>query len=211
MNDMTKPTKARTQGEKRRAKKAKNVTPFDLAETPRKQPNGRARRTEAQGDPRTDQLDARCRQHGEKPTSETRRKMLAPWNGFPEGAAIETATGEAAKQRLWNASQHMVKTWTVYYRAHTMPSPYARCMSILQPTDEMQADAASPALDERDDAEKQRDSVTAKMRVEGWLGRISAFSARECKQVVLNGRDIKDAAGLLAALRVVADGLDGRF
>ena len=209
MNDMTKPTKARTQGGKRRAKKARNK--FDIAETPKREKSGRAYRAPDQTDARAGQLKARCRQRGISTGADNRRKMSAPWNGMAEGAAIESVKGEQAQQRLWNASQHMVRTWTVYYRAHAMPPPYAKCMSILAPTDAMEADASTPPRDDRTDEEKQRASVTAKMQVEGWLGRISAFAASECKQVVLGGRDVKDEAGLLAALQVVADGLDGKF
>lgn len=205
---MTKITKAKSKGARKAAKKARGQ--FDLAETPRKQSDGKTRRSRADKDARTDQLDARCRQRGEAPSADARRKMLAPWNGFPEGAAIESARNEAAKQRLWSASQHILKTWLAYYRAHGMPSPYAKCMSILVPPDRNEADASTPPRDDRTDAEKQRASVSAKMQVEGWLGRISAFAASECKQVVLGGRDVKDEAGLLAALGVVADGLDGR-
>ena len=208
MNAM-KPTKARTQGGKRRAKKARSK--FDIAETPKREKSGRAYRAPDQTDARADQLKARCRQRGIPTTTENRRAMSAPWNGMPEGKAIDGVIGEQAQQRLWNASQHMVKTWITYYRAHTIPSPYAKCMSILAPTDAMEADASTPPRDDRTDEERQRASVTAKMQVEGWLGRISAFAASECKQVVLGGREVKDEAGLLAALRVVADGLDGKF
>lgn len=202
-------TKAKSKGARKAAKKARGQ--FDLAETPKREKSGRSYRAPDQTDARADQLKARCRQRGLTANAENRRKMSAPWNGLPEGAAIENASGEEARQRLWSASQHILKTWLAYYRAHGMPSPYAKCMSILAPTDAMEADASTPPRDDRTDEEKQRASVSAKMQIEGWLGRISAFAAGECKQVVLGGRDVKDEAGLLAALRVVADGLDGKF
>jgi len=74
----------------------------------------------------------------------------------------------------------------------------------------MEADAASPPLDTRTDEERQRAATSSMMRVEGFLGRISAACQSECKRVVLDDQPCFDAPGLLAGLRVVSEGMAGR-
>ena len=158
-----------------------------------------------------EQLIARCRQRGLEPTAENLRRMKSPWAVAPEAEAIEMEATEHGQQRLWTASQHMLKTWLAYHRAIGAPCPYPRCAGILSPTDATHADAASPPADLRTDQEKYNGAISAKMRVEGWLGCIAKSCGSEAKSVILSGNTCRDVAGLHAALRIIADGISGRL
>lgn len=209
---MDKPTKAISKaGRRARKRESRAVDPMGLAEVPRKQRNGRTHRTPEDRDHATDALAARCRQMGKPPTPENLRDMRAPWWGCHAGIAIGKADlTHDQRLILWDASQHMLKVWQGYYRAIGHVGRYPKCMSILAPANAMQADASSPPLDDRTEPEKYRAAVSAMMRVEGFLGRISATAAAECKRAVLDDQPVQDAPGLLAGLRVVADGMAGR-
>jgi len=222
MNAMIeKPTKAVSKA-KRRARKRESrhaADPMALAPVPRREKDGRKHRTAEDRDAATEALQARCRQAGKVPTADAMRDARSPWWGCEAGKVIgglspkrDGAKDGEPDQRLalWDAAQHMRRVWASYYAATGMPGRYPKCMGILAPTDRLEADASSPPMDTRTDDEKYRAAVSAMMRVEGFLGRISAVSASECKRVVLDDQHCHDAPGLLAGLRVVADGMAGR-
>lgn len=205
-------TKARSKA-KRRARKRESrvIDPMGLAPVPRKQPNGRTHRTTEDRDAATEALQARCRQAGKQATPEAMRDMRAPWWGCQAGVIIGNAElTHDQRLTLWDAAQHMRRVWASYYRAIGIAGRYPKCMSILAPPDRLEADAASPPLDTRTDEERQRSAVSAMMRVDGFLGRISAIASSECKRVVLDDQQCFDAPGLLAGLRVVSEGMAGR-
>ena len=207
-----KPTKAVSKRQRRaRKRESRAVDPLGLAPTPRREKDGREYRKPAARAADTEALQARCRQAGKKATPEAMRDMRAPWWGCQAGIIIGNADlTHDQRLTLWDAAQHMRRVWASYYRAIGIAGRYPKCMSILAPPDRMEADAASPPLDTRTDEERQREATSAMMRVDGLLGRISAIAASECKRVVLDDQQCFDAPGLLAGLRVVADGMSGR-
>lgn len=208
-----KPTKAVSKAKRRARKREARTTadPMALAPVPRKQANGRTHRTPEDRDAATEALQARCRQAGKVPSADAMRDARSPWWGCEAGKVIGNADATHDQRLiLWDAAQHMRRVWASYYAATGMPGRYPKCTGILAPTDRIEADAASPPLDTRTDEERQRAAVSAMMRVDGFLGRISAVAASECKRVVLDDQPCHDAPGLLDGLRVVADGMAGR-
>jgi hypothetical protein len=213
MIDNPKPTKARSKRQRiARKRERRAVDPMGLAATPRREKDGRTHRTTAERDAATEALQARCRQAGKAPTPDAMRDARLPWWGCQAGVVIGNADiTHDQRLTLWDAAQHMRRVWASYYRAIGIADRYPKCMGIIVPPDRTETDAASPPLDTRTDEERERAAVSAMMRVEGFLGRISAIASSECKRVVLDDQPCHDAPGLLAGLRVVSEGISGKF
>ena len=122
---------------------------------------------------------------------------------------IATEVARDAQADLWNAVQHMRKVYAAYDRLHGL-NRYAQVARILAPVSAMEADASSPAFDDRDDETKQRQAVAAWMQVQGWLGCIDSAAAQECKAVVIGLPEDATArrpAMMLAGLAAIVRGL----
>lgn len=141
---------------------------------------------------------------------EDERAFLDPRWGDSVGRLI-LSESEAKHAPLWNAAQHARKTQAAYDRAIGAPSRHAQCLRILAPVDAMQADAASPAPDDRSLEERVRDATRAQMQVEGWIGHTDSRAVSAFKQSVINDPDgpVRDWPGVLACLQCIAEGLKG--
>lgn len=192
---------------RRRAKKQSAASIYDVPQIAPREDSGRPSRA---GEARAADalaLAARCKRRGVEPTAKALRESRAQWWGCNAGAAMATAvTAEAERQDLWDAIQHMRQTVAAYDRAIGAPHRHAACLRLLAPQEAMEADAASPAPDQRDDAQKQRDAVSAWMRLHGWLGYTDKSAASEAWRVVVDDEKPRDVPGMLAALRCVHDG-----
>lgn len=208
---MTGKTKARTKSQRRR--KGKITLPGGEEASAR--PTGRDRRHthQPQEDARLPMLTARARQQGLPATKETLTKMTAQYNGCEAGKAISAQPiSDAAKADLFAAVQHVRKTWAAFDRAIGAPDRHAKVARILAPTAAMEATAASPAIDMRDDETKLRQAVAARQAVEGWLCYADNAAAHAVKLHCLDEPDVpvRDVAGMIAGLLCICDGLAGR-
>lgn len=192
---------------KRRKKQA--ADPFALAPVERREKSGRKQREPADRDPSIIALEVRCNQAQRAVTPEAIREMRAPWWGCNAGKAIASLHPDE-RAHLWDAICHMRRVITAYDRAIGAPSRHAVCMRLLAPVDALEADASSPPLDERTEAEKQRQAVSALMALEGWLGYADKQAASEAKRVVWDDGAVADRNRLLNALRCASDGMRGQ-
>lgn len=199
-----------SKAERKRRRRARTADQFALDPVPRRQPNGQMRERPGK-DPAMETLKARCRQMGKAITKANLRDMRAPWWGCNAGRAMADAVqNEAERAELWGAICHMRRAVTAYDAAIGAPSRHAECLRLLIPVDAMDADATTPPLDERTLLEKQDDAYAGIMRLEGWLGMADRPAASEAKRVVWDDATVSDPAGMIAALRCVADGILGR-
>ena len=190
----------------RRAKR-KAASPFDLAPTPRREADGRPAREKA-ADRQT--LESRCIRLGLPVTPEGLRDARAPWYGCKAGIAMASLTpAHNDRLRLWDAITHMRSTVAAYDAAIGAPRRHAVCMNLLTPPEPMEADAASPAPDLRDEADKARQAVSAYMRLQGALDHDKA-SGSVAKAVVIDDADCKSPVLLIAALSRVSNLISGK-
>lgn len=197
----------------RKTKARRNKPPMlpGVAPVPRKQPNGRTRRTVQDRDTTMEALKARCRQMGMATTDENLREARAPWYGCNAGRVIgQRVTNEAERAELWDAICVMRKITASYDAALGAPRRHATCLRLLAPVEEMSADASTPAKDDRTDEEKQRHAVSRWAMMQGWLGYTDAKARSEALRVVLDDAAVSDPLGLLMALRCVSEGLTGK-
>lgn len=202
-------SKAERHRRRRRAREA--ADPFALAPTPRREPSGRPQRTRDEADPQHAQLAVRCRHAGLPPTDANLRDAKAPWKGCEAGKVIDGLPEEECRN-LWDAIQHMLRVITAHDAAYGKPRRHPVCLRLLAPVDAMEADASSPPLDDRSDADKQRQADAALMKLETWLGHTNSTAASVCKRVVWNDEPCRraDRPLLLAALRCVDEGRRGQ-
>ena len=111
---------------------------------------------------------------------------------------------------LWDAIQHMRRVVATYDREIGAPTRHAQCLRLLAPVDAMEADAASPAPDDRDDETRMRDAVRGYNGLMGQIAQIERITRRRALAVVLDDDLCFDATGLVEVLRVVSDGIKGR-
>ena len=220
-------TKARTQAQRRRDKKAAKVTDgFDIAPVKRRAAQGRERMDQIEAD--RPAMAARARQSGvdlAKPencaTRDDRaaarerlgkqmRELRAPWNGCNAGRAMASIVkADTSRQDLWTAIQHMRRVQAAYDRSIGAPNRHAQCLRLLAPVDAMEADATSPPLDTRSDEDRARQAVAAWRQVQGWLDH-AKDAAGMCKRVVIDDDTCRDASAMVRALHCVVDGIKGR-
>ena len=203
-------TKAKTRGQKRRARsRIDDAGIHDLEPITRRQPSGR--RPSGHIKPDIETLKSRCIRMGKSITPANLREMSAPWWGCAAGRVIgQTVMHDSDRQDLWTAIVHMRRVVTAHDAALGLPRRHAVCMRLLAPVDEMRADADTPPADLRDPETRQRQASAAMMRVEGWLGYTDNRSMGEAKRVVIDDAICTDPDGLILALRCVSDGLKGR-
>ena len=180
-----------------------------LSPVPRKQPNGRERRDRAQRDAATEALKARCIRLGLEPTRANLREVRAPWWGCNAGIAMARAVDASERADLFDAIQHIRRTYAAYGASIGAPSRYAKCLALLLPVDEMTADAASPAPDLRTEEERARAAQRAWMELQGWLGHVDAAARSATITAAVNDEACPDAAGMVLALRCVLEGMRG--
>ena len=207
MNAEAKITKARSKRQRR--KRGKISLP---GAEPATAPAGQGAR-KPQEDARLPMLTARARQRGLAPTKETLDAMKAQYMGCEAGKAIDAQPISAsAKADLFAAVHHVRKVWAAYDRAIGAPDRHAKVARILAPTDAIEATAASPAIDDRDEATKQRQAVAARMAVETWLGYADKSAAHAVKLHCLDEPDVpvRDVQGMILGLLCICDGIAGR-
>lgn len=149
-------------------------------------------------------LERRCVATGIKPTPENIRNVRAPWYGCHAGRAIAPMPDV---ETLWGAIVHMRKVILAYDRSIGAPNRHAKCMSILQPVDAMEA---SPAYDDRSDEDKARTAQSAYMRLQSWLDR-EKMAVGDCKRAVWDDAEHFDAGNLVIGLRAVVKGIKGEI
>lgn len=220
---------ARTKREKREARQ--RMADFDIAATPRRarQGNTRMRELAVEAGAEIETLEARARQVGTRLASITPgmskgqrreaassraaqlRDLRAPWNGCNAGRAMASITpGEMDRRDLWDAIQHMRRVYAAYDASICAPKRFATCLAILAPTEAMEADAASPPLDDRTDDERVRAARAAFRTLQGWIRATDNRATVEAIRVVVNDQPCRDPAAMVRALHCVVDGIKGR-
>lgn len=183
-----------------------------LGATLKRERNGRVQREAEDRGADKVALKARCRQRGVSANVEHIRDSRSPWWGCNAGRAMAGAVeSHAERLELWDAIQHMRRVVTAYDAAIGAPRRHAVCLRLLVPIEEMSADASTPPADERTPEERQRQAVSAYMRLEDWLGWTDNAAMGEAKRVVLDDVEARDVPGLLASLRCVCDGMKGQM
>lgn len=200
-----------SKAERRRRKQASAETsadPFALAAIAPRQPSGR--RSSEPADRLA--LDARARHLGLTLTvTEARREARAPWWGCLAGRQMACALrGEEDRQAYWRAIQHMRRVQAAYDTALGAPRRHAACLSILAPASALQADAASPAHDDRSEEERCADAMRAWEQMQVWLMRAPRTSRAAALALVLDDQGDGGAfeRGRIAIAEVVC-GLEG--
>ena len=194
---------------KRRKNRAKAIITLPGGEAvPQTQPKD-SRRGRAE-DARKTALQARCRVFASADSPKDESAFSDPRWGCSVGRLILTEP-EHRRADLWNATQHARATQLAYDRAIGAPNRHAQCLRILAPVDAMQADAASPAPDDRSVEERVRDATRAQMQVEGWIGHTDSRAVSAFRQAVINDPDgpVRDWPGVLACLQCIVEGLRG--
>ena len=161
-------------------------------------------------DARKTALQARCRVFAGNDGPKDEGASGDPLWGCSVGRLI-LSEPEQRRPDLWNATQHARATQLAYDRAIGAPNRHAQCLRILAPVDAMQADAASPAPDDRSVEERVRDATRAQMQVEGWIGHTDSRAVSAFRQAVINDPDgpVRDWPGVLACLQCIVEGLRG--
>lgn len=212
MSRMDKQIKAearRKRGNEARWNKAKAPAGCGLAEVPRREGNGRESRAGLARDPHVETLKARCRRWG-VPARDW-RDMRDPWWGCEAGGAMAKATPRRDDRlKLWDAICHMRRVVTAFDRVMGAPNRHAQSLRLMLPIEEMHADATTPPMDERTDAEKEDDAVRALQWLEEWMGRAGVAAKAEAERVVLDDQRPADVAAMLSALHHISDGISGK-
>lgn len=206
--------------DRRRKREAEKAAPVggrklagmpELAAIPRREKSGRVYRPRETFDPQTQQLKARCRHMGMPITNANLREMRQPYWGCYAGRVIgERIMPENERVKLWGAILHMRQVIVAYDAAIGAPRRHAVCLRLLQGSSALEADAASPALDTRDDEAKARQAVAAMMRLEGWMGHGDKHAVTMAKGVVWDDQACPDGNALIEVLLDVAYGLSGK-
>lgn len=194
-----------TKGAKRRAKKArKALEGHELAETPKRQPNGQKRqRADAPNDPQKTALQARVRQFGGKDTKTGRKALSDEFCGSQIGLVMKATCGDAECQRLWQTFRAWCAAEDQYRRRYLGQCEHAKGAAIAMVPDRLETDT-SHSVDLRDPEQRDRDAVQTWMRWQGNLGKLSrqhmaALHDARLERVVL-WRDCEPTARGLVAL-----------
>ena len=202
---MTSRAERKRQAKRRRAA-AVSLAGEAPAQQPARYPNGKIKPEDA----RKTALQARIRVFGGDDTPEGQKAASDPLWGCSVGRLI-LCEPEHLRGNLWDAAQHARKTQAAYDRAIGAPSRHAQCLRILAPVDAMQADAASPAPDDRSVEERVRDATRAQMQVEGWISYADGRAVSAFKRHVIDDIDgpIRDWEGVKNCLMCISEGLSG--
>lgn len=207
-------SKARTKARKLADKRRRQFGELpEVAPIPKRKARGDRRMSEIrhEADESIPAYQARLRQMGKTSTEANMREAKAQWQGCEAGKAMSAhINAEQERATLWDAIQHMRKVYLAYDRAMGAPPRHAQCLRIMLPLEAMEADAASPPLDDRTDEEKQRQAEAAKQALRGWLSNVEPRSAMVCLSTVIDDMRCVDPAAMVRALHCVADGMAGR-
>lgn len=209
----SKAEKKRRRRQRRAEEHALTRDPFALAPVPRRELDGDSTRKKRDTTPKGADRPAlmkRASMTGQTITEATIRDMRAPWYGCEAGRAIAAHTKhDHEREKLWAAVCHMRRVVTAYDRAIGAPNRHAQCLRLLTPLERFEANASSPPLDDRTDAEKQRQAVAASVHLKAWLTYVDYAAASEAIRVVIDDEPVRDATGLMIALRCVHEGMEG--
>lgn len=207
-------TKARTEAQKRRDKKASrdqkdNGMP-ELAPIKPRMANGRHSR--AGDDPQRTVLDARCRVMGKKSTRDTRSAMRMQMAGDPAGQAIliGSRNGEEAK-RLWRCFCLLDAADARYHARILGTSRHAKCGKVEYMPERFEA-RTDDVMDARTATERDHDTINAWMRWHGHVGQLVSHERQAIWDGVYLRGDLQRQGTLttmgtafVAALRVLTD------
>lgn len=206
-------TKAKSRAQRRAARRARREADTglpDIEPIKRREGNGRKSRAGVSRDASVPVLIGRCLRRGVDPTPDEIRESRAPWWGCEAGRAMARHSAAGDRESLWGAIQHMRRVTAAYDAACGAPRRHAVCLRLLTPPDRLEVTAETPPLDDRPDAERSRAAVSAWMAMHSWLGRADKVDAGEALRVVIDDTPARNPAGLVQALRCVADGVAGR-
>lgn len=152
--------------------------------------------------------EARCKAMGWPNGPEWRDLALAEHLGCEAGRAIHDLPS-ADRAALWEVIKTIRRVYTRYWVVHGLPMPYPDALSLAMLPEQVTSDNLSEAAiyDDRTIEEKSRASTTAMMRLEGVLMtyRVSAL----VKSVVLRDERPPSISALVLAMLVVAKKIDG--
>ncbi len=167
-------TKTYTKGAKLRAKKA--LTGFDLAEVPKRQPNGQHRqRADKPQDPQKTALGARCRLFGIANTPANRKFLSGQHSGSHLGYVMQANCDPQDIPPLWDTWHGFCSALRTYRIRYIGMSATAKGAALQMMPEPMETDP-SLTVDLRDSDERDRDAVNAYMR---WKGDLWCLSVRE--------------------------------
>lgn len=187
-----------------------------LAEVPKKQPNGRTRRTSDAGDPRKVALDARCGLQGVEATAKNRAALSAPYSGSDAGRCIGFQNDHGRATALWNVWQGYCQADRTYRVRYIGQSEDPQGAAIAMTPERMETDQ-SHSVDLRDQDQRDRDAVSSWMRWEGYLMRLDRAqmaaikAARTVPADVLwaEARPTKRGEAFIDAINALARVVDG--
>lgn len=202
-----------SKGAKRRAKREMP----GLAETPKKQPNGRTRRPKGhmgEQNPEKTVLQARARQSGKNPADMT--EMRHPAYGEPAGRAIYAIHGGDTAKRLWDAYRGFTAAEATYAKTYLGMRLHAKTAKVeyLIETFEARPDD-SPDL--RDEEQRSRDASNNWARWRGYLMRLGRPDQQAIYDIaygraepMMDGKVGPYGRRFVEAVAALADVLDNR-
>lgn len=154
-------------------------------------------------------LQFRCREMGWPLTQGNLRRVRSDHFCCQAGRAIDR---QGYDKDLWEAAKHIFMVKTRYRKAIGAPNPNPKGMSIVMEPERMESGAIGEhsAAEPLSEDEIVMRATKAFMTLEHWLGAVAKLARSETLRVVVEDEEPKDIAGLMAGLRVVADGLAGR-
>lgn len=163
-----------SKAERRRRKKARALDGMELAEIPKRQPNGQTRqRADSPGDPRKTALDARCRMFGVPATRSNREALSGQHSGSQLGMVMQALCRPVEIPRLWSAWQGFCAAERTYRLRILGMSASAKGANIAMVPERMETDQGH-TIDTRDSDTRDRDAVNAYMAWRGYLGHLPA-------------------------------------
>lgn len=161
-----------------------------LAETPRKQPNGRTRRTEDSAtDPRKTALQARVMRFGGEDTLKGRIALSGQHSGSQIGLVMQATLKPHEIAPLWQTFQTWCVVEATYRRRYLGQADTPKGATIMTPPEPMETDK-SHSVDLRDPDQKDRDAVNRWMQWQGYLGQLSAAYLRVLHDARLERADL---------------------
>lgn len=205
--------KARTQAEKRRAKKQHSQ--FDIAPSRKRTGKGQYSRagqdlTNGKDDPRRTVLSKRCKDMGKEVSRENRLAMSAQMMGDQAGQAISIGAPRDAA-RLFKTFIDFDNADERYHRRILGRSRHAKCGKVEFMPERFEA-RDDETTDTRTDEERDRAAVNAWMAWHGLLGHLAAHE----RTAIHDGMYLRGAlhvggvlttrgTAFVSALRVLAD------
>ena len=138
------------------------------------------------------------------------RDLRAAWHGCLAGRMMARAADhDRERADLWDAIQYIRRTQAAYDRAIGAPNRHAQVLRLMAPPSELHADAASPPIDLRSDAERAEQARRAMKILQSWL-RLAEAAAGPAMTLVVDDQPGCTPAVLMRTLRIVSDGIRGK-